>query len=216
MDYRFVRSRAFVLNASAGNGKIILLDEHYGRIDVRLSFYARAGKAGMQLPATGYLIEWSGRKSIDNIYVLSSELVVAPALWVRQDILFMHHVCELCCIWLPPAQGMQDVYPLLLLLYACRSAENGMLYKKMFLYNMVSLLGLHPDDSGYDPESLFDLFLFPLISSDGNSMFDFQEARCDGYPEKKLTLKLCRALQHAHDRSPLKTFSFVKRLGVAL
>lgn len=205
-----LRSHALILNAAASNGAVVLLDEYRGRTDVRRSFYADGGRTAAQQPVTGYLIEWAGREYLNNTVMISSEFVAAPASWAHDDLLFVHHVCELCCAYLPPAQGAQDVYPLLSVLYKRCSPEKITLYKKVFLYNIISLLGLHPDESDVD------LFLFPLISSVGDSMFDFQGIRCDDISEKKLTLCLCKTLHQLHERSPMKTFSFVKRLGVAL
>lgn len=212
----FLQSRALVLNASLTPGKSVILDEHRGRLDVYPGFCGNAGRMRAQALLTGCLIEWSGQEKYGNTYMISGELVAWPAPWVRDDIAFVHHVCELCYVHLPPFQGAHEVYVLLSLLYEdCISGvtpETLCLLKKIFLYNLLSLLGLYPNDAG----PVFDSFLFPLISSVGNSMFDLQGIRCNGHIEEKLTVWLCKALCQAHTRNPLKTVSFIKHLGVAL
>jgi hypothetical protein len=113
--------------------KIALLDAHYGRIDTNA--YTPIDSAGVLLT---YGVESRrGRLIITDVRIENSPLYVA-----QEDILFLHHVLELCSLFVPVGSCTQGLFSLLLKLYEPRNYLQARQYKKFFIFKLLVLLGI--------------------------------------------------------------------------
>jgi hypothetical protein len=180
---------------------ITLFDCVRGKLDCQL-------RMGKQIPplAHGTLVEYRIHEQRDMFVASFIEPLAVPNDWVREDIYFLHHVLELCNIFIPLHQASKETYTLLSALYSpFRSTMRLGLFKKVFLCKLHTLLGMYPAEEVHDP------FLSSLISCAGDSMF---ELHYDTEIESRLAMWLYQSLHAANAHDCLKTFSFVKRLDI--
>ena len=93
----------------------------------------------------GTLIQYRVDTGLSVPCMRAIEKIGLPLLRARQDILFFHHVLELCYYFVPVASHMPEVYahiePLMLVEHTLeRSAE-----KKFFLVNLFHAFGITPE-----------------------------------------------------------------------
>ncbi len=180
---------------------VTMLDNVHGKREYLL-------RVGRQLPplAHGTLVEYAIQEKKDLQLISFLEPLATPVEWVCEDIYFLHHVLELCSLYIPACQAAQEIFSFLSILYIPSEIKGEMsFFKKLFLCKLHILLGMHPDEEVYDPE------LLSLISCAGGSMFDLQY---DTEIESRLTMWLYRSLYASNAHNYLKTFSFVNRLDI--
>jgi hypothetical protein len=183
---------------------VTILDTVQGKVDCMV-------RARHMPPlAHGTLAEYVLQEKNDLKIASFLEPLAVPAEWVREDIYFLHHVLELCTMYIPACHTAQEIISLLSLLYAPWKSDvegrgGAPFFKKLFLCKLHTLLGMYPDEEVYDPA------LLSLISCAGDSMFDLQY---DTEIESRLTMWLYRSLHASNAHNFLKTFSFIKRLDI--
>ena len=80
-----------------------------------------------------------GRVSIEKC-----ELLDAPFALARDDLLFLHHILELCQACIPEGMRAPEIFDAIVALYAQWSESRGnQLCKKLFLCRLLVNLGLH-------------------------------------------------------------------------
>lgn len=113
--------------------KIALLDAYYGRIDTNT--YTPIDSVGLLLSYT--LDSVRGRLIIADVMIENSPLCLA-----QEDILFLHHVLELCGLFIPVGSCTQGLFALLLKLYEPRNYLQARQYKKFFIFKLLVSLGI--------------------------------------------------------------------------
>jgi hypothetical protein len=116
----------------AKHNRIALLDRELGRIDGIV--YNPMGSAGELL---SYQIEHRGRR----LYLSDVQVENSPLDLAREDILFLHHVLELCYVCMPIGSCTAGMFELLQKLYTCECIDSRQ-YKKIFMYQLLVLLGV--------------------------------------------------------------------------
>lgn len=78
-----------------------------------------------------------------TIYALShEELILMPLETVRHDILFLHHMLEICLLFAPLGSCARGVFELLSLMYRESSMWTSDKWKKFMVFKLLSSLGV--------------------------------------------------------------------------
>lgn len=189
-------SYGIILNTGLGLGqRVILLDKIRGKIDGRLKTYHRQG-----LSARGTMVEYRGIMRHQTLYLSYIEPVKLPRSWVRNDILFLHQIIDICTNYIPYQSG-QDVFALLMNLYRddVQIGERASFVRTLLVCRLLALCGLYPDDPSYDS------MIISLISSTDDSMLMWPYRK---EIEEVLERWLVQTLQHTGAYEKLKTYSY--------
>jgi len=177
--------------------RLVLLDSIRGKID------ALWGQKRLKnLYSGGTLIEYSGYDR-NSLFILSfADPLKKPQQWVSNDIGFMQHVLELCTAYIPYGQG-QDIFQLLTHWYSIPPGSDIAFSKKVLVFRLLFLCGIHPEENAYDPS------LIALISSSKDGMVHNEKD-----VEKRLEQWIIGSLHGVGGYDQLKTCAFVEWLGV--
>ena len=134
--------------------KIALLDKRRGRLD------------GITLKplCLGSLIHYAIEKERSTmVYLRDTQLIDLPFTIGRDDILFWHHVLELCFYFVPPGSHIPELFELCTFLYtvdtnACWPKQS----KKLYLFKLLTIIGVYPRLPQLSPEKLHYLISLPL------------------------------------------------------
>ena len=178
--------------------KIALLDRQYGRIDT--SSYIAIDSAGLLLSYT--IDQVRGRLIITDVMIESSPLYLA-----QEDILFLHHVLELCSTFIPVGSCTQGIFPLLLTLYKPRDYLQARQYKKFFIFKLLAVLGI---GSSHYHMRVLTLHQLHTIAID-----TFVEESLHLESEKDLDSWLLHTIAEYTNIDQLKTVHFLHKSRVA-
>jgi len=129
-----MRQRGIVLRSwHTKKNKVALLDMQHGRIEC--STYTSINSVGLLLSYT--LEQVRGKSVIADVKIEESPLYLA-----QEDILFLHHVLELCSTFILVGSCAQGIFPLLLKLYEPRDYIQARKYKKFFIFKLLAALGI--------------------------------------------------------------------------
>jgi hypothetical protein len=133
--------------AGPGKKNISVLDRDLGKIELIIKFDKKR-----RASVNGGLIKYNLAK-FNNIYIASDiELLAAPMELAKDDILFLHHVLELCYNFLSINQPAREIFDLLLLLYTVPDTLKNCFTKKIFLAKFFDLTGVANENiSSYSP-----------------------------------------------------------------
>jgi len=193
-------SLGIILRARPEHKGVIVLDQYKGRMNGTI--YRSITKNLLN----GSLIEYTTRDYCGSLCITVIEQHAQPAPWASDDIFFVHHILELCRHMLPELHEQPEVFQLLSNLYNPNVPQSTGT-KKALLCKLYMLLGMYPSE-----ESSAQLPI-PLISPSGDSMLNFQY-EYDQQTDEMMTRWLRETLSSLDTREPLKTSSFLKRLGV--
>lgn len=172
--------------------KIIMLDCTYGKIECFTQ-----NKHLLH----GALMHYDIEEKYNTIFIRHLDIIAIPENWVSNDIFFLHHLLEMCSVYIPENQFSGEIFNLLKKIYNPLNTKiEESLIKKLFLCKLVSLLGMHPNEENLDYRHIF------LILNDEKCNINFHVADL----EKKLTLWLSKSLEQFEANYKLKTFAFVK------
>jgi hypothetical protein len=116
--------------------KLCLLDDELGKI--------------MAVPnrddiGYGAFIMYQTREQNGMYFMHAIEIIDLPLVLGRDDILFVHHVLELCYFFIPLGEQVTGLCQLLVKLYNCEKMIQNVQAKKVFLFQFFASLGLYPD-----------------------------------------------------------------------
>ncbi len=116
--------------------KIALLDRVAGRVD---------GIVSSPLVRVGSLIEYSVERNRGTLrYIKQYSVIDVPLSIARADILFWHHVLELCYYFVPPGSFTHQLFELLEFLY---TVDIGIYWsvraKKLYLFKLLVRIGVY-------------------------------------------------------------------------
>jgi len=133
--------------------KIALLDAELGKIE---------GVPPSDIWCVGSLIEYSIPDKKEHSMLHNMGLVSLPLLLARTDILFFHHILELCNFFIPVGSYVTGMYELISLLYADKAAYYSDQFKLLFLLKFFVLLGRYPENQKFQTSYFHQLALMPI------------------------------------------------------
>ncbi len=114
--------------------KVALLDTRVGRVDA----------VAIKPPGLGALIQYTVEREKGSLYFLERcSIVDWPFFLGRSDILFWHHVLELCYYFMPVGSDAPQLFELLSFLYTVdKESRWGIQAKKLYLFRLLSSIGI--------------------------------------------------------------------------
>lgn len=95
---------------------------------------------------TGSLVNY-GLKNNKTPYLIESiELLHVPFIIANNDILFLHHVLEICDLFLAFENKANEIFDILIYLYKNENQFLEINKKKLFLLKLFTLFGLYPEE----------------------------------------------------------------------
>ncbi len=124
--------------------KMVVLDAQLGKIE---------GIPPTDTLFPGALITYFA-KPRDTLYFLQSiELLDVPMGLAKDDILFLHHVLEVCYYCAPFEKTAPEIFELVCYLYHQEVSPYSAEFKLAYIFKLLVLLGMHPDEVRFqDPE----------------------------------------------------------------
>ncbi|MCX5922704.1 MAG: hypothetical protein NTX86_05265 [Candidatus Dependentiae bacterium] len=116
--------------------KIVVLDNEIGKIVV---------VPNRQDISYGACIMYSIREQHNCSFIYDIELIDSPLCLGKDDILFVHHILELCYYFIPAQSSVSPLFNLLILLYESRHVFEDSVVKKLFLFKFFTTLGFYPE-----------------------------------------------------------------------
>ncbi len=77
----------------------------------------------------------------DMYLVEAVDILDVPFAWAREDILFLHHILELLCFFIPSHMSSEPIYDLIVQLYQAPTRSQK-LFKKLVIARLFLLLGV--------------------------------------------------------------------------
>ncbi len=130
-------SRAAIVLKCISPHKNALLDREHGRLD----------GIAIRPPVLGALIVYTvERERAGAHFIGESSVIDLPFFLARSDILFWHHVLELCYYFVPIGSHAPELFELLLFLYTVDTISLwGIHAKKLYLFKLLSTIGMQPE-----------------------------------------------------------------------
>jgi hypothetical protein len=117
--------------------KMIILDEDLGKIE--------AISPSDSIPCGALIAYYRQQKGHLNL-LQEYDLIDVPMGIAQDDILFLHHILEVCYFSVPFGSSNVEIFELLLLLFKYNITDQSSLFKIAFLFKLLILLGMHPDE----------------------------------------------------------------------
>jgi hypothetical protein len=114
--------------------KIALLDQKKGRINAH---------GFNQSFIEGAIIHYSSETRYGALRIDEREYLYVPLQWGVRDILFLHHVLEICYHFIPLESCVDGIFDLLCMLFKHEESEWVPEAKKFFLCKLFLLLGMY-------------------------------------------------------------------------
>ena len=137
--------------------KLSVLDNSLGKIDA-----IPLGKKITHQICNGYFIHYWCTQTTSLATLDQIEIQEIPQVHTEQDILFLHHVLEMCHYFLPLHMHAPDVFMLVRRLYTVDYMVLTPLAKKIFLMKLFIALGFYPDDNRLQKAEIHMLAYGPI------------------------------------------------------
>ncbi len=149
-----MKKKAFVLYKPAFKKKYSVIEQEGNRIDMYIF--------GSSFPP-GSCISYAVDKQIRGIDVASTaELIALPFYLARSDILFVHHVIEICFQFIPVGSRVDHIFELLTCLYKVADDKPwSTKTKKIFVLQLLAMIGYYPE---YELQKMAHLINQPFFS----------------------------------------------------
>lgn len=191
--------QAIVLqNLNPRQKKICILDQELGRIEGTVSPIAK-----LERIAPGMVINYCIRMWKTSYVFYDIEIIDEPMYYAHTDILFIHHVLEICFYFLPLNDSSEQIFHLVKLLYEESSLFQDAITKKIFLCKFFTLIGIYPDNA-----AMYGAEFFSLISGAINSNFEADNHALN----RKLRSWLLGCIATHPQSSAIKTIHFLHSL----
>ena len=115
---------------------VALLDKRFGRIE------------GIFRPSdvcAGSLIQYDVLLRNNRYFINDLQLIYIPLSLAQIDLLFLHHVLEICYYFIPIGSDIVGVFDLLSFLYTVDHMWKNKILKKIFVFKLLTTLGVWPD-----------------------------------------------------------------------
>lgn len=189
---------AIVLRSYPYGNKISILDKKIGRIEgiIRKKGLNKNLFAGAYI---SYILDlWRTQYVIQDI-----QLINTPAAWATKDLLFLHHLLELCYFFSPLHNSAQAVFELLELLYQEKIVLDNLTSQKIYICDLFKQLGI------YSPNTLeYDINFINFILSPLKNVYHIN---IDNKMKEKIQKWLLECVADNSTSLKLKTISFLKK-----
>ncbi len=128
--------------------KIVVLDQ-----DAGLSVYV----PDHEDICLGSIIEYRVNQQRTTTFIHALDKIKVPLLLAQQDILFLHHIFELCLYCLPLDSPAPEIFALIEQLYQHEATIFSSYFKKCFLVKFFVLAGMWPDNPAFQKPQLVQL-----------------------------------------------------------
>lgn len=98
---------------------------------------------------TGSIINYFITNNKSPYFIESIELLQTPFEIATDDILFLHHILEICDIFLPTQHQAKEIFNLIVNLYKFESEIKNRNKKKLFIFKLLTLLGIYPEKTRF-------------------------------------------------------------------
>ncbi len=105
----------------------------------------------------GMLLSYFVRCDSKTEFLYATEVLAIPVPLLVSDLLFFHHIMELCYHFLPLASPSRSLFDLLSWLYNPEIARLNTQQQKLFLCKFFAVLGIYPDEFAYDPARILKI-----------------------------------------------------------
>lgn len=95
---------------------------------------------------TGSVINYFVKNNKNPYIIESIELLYVPFEIASTDLLFLHHVLEICDQFLPIQSQTIEIFELIKYLYTFEKEIKCKTKKKLFIFKLFTLLGIYPED----------------------------------------------------------------------
>lgn len=117
--------------------KMVVLDQQLGKIEA---------VPPSDLFTAGSLLSYHPQQRSNIYFLYEISLIDMPLNLAKDDILFLHHVLEICYFCAPFDNSVPEIFTMILQLYHENSQVYGYTFKIAFLFKLLILLGMHPDE----------------------------------------------------------------------
>lgn len=116
--------------------KLAVLDQELGKI---------MAVPNRQTIGNGAFINYYVQPRQNMHFIYDIELIDLPMALAKEDLLFVHHILELCYYFMPLNSCSHSIFNQLIFLYTSPVVLSSMLLKKVFLFQLFTKLGLYPE-----------------------------------------------------------------------
>ncbi len=135
------------------NHRIALIDKKLGRIE---------GVILHQDLCAGMLMHYHLQSRTHCYFINHVQLLHLPLSLAQVDLLFLHHVLELCYYFAPVGSCVAGVFDLLAFLYTVNYLWSYTLFKKVFLFKLLTTIGVWPDYYVKHTRRIQQLHILPI------------------------------------------------------
>lgn len=178
--------------------KISVLDQEFGRIEGTVSPLVVLERMAPGIVINYFIRTWKNTNVFYDI-----EIIDEPMYYAQTDLLFMHHVLEVCSFFLPLHDSNEQIFHFVKLLYEENSLFIDGLTKKLFLCKFFTLIGVYPDNA-----RVYGAEFFSLISGAINSNFEADNHALN----RKLRMWLLGCIATHPQSAAMKTIHFLHSL----
>ncbi len=140
---------------------VALLDKRFGRIEgIFMSSDVCAGS----------LMQYDARLHNNRYFINDLQLIYIPLSLAQVDLLFLHHVLEICYYFIPIGSGVAGVFDLLLFLYTVDHMWKNKTLKKIFVFKLLTTLGVWPDYHNVYTSRFDQLSALPIDRINGEAI----------------------------------------------
>lgn len=134
-----IKSIGIVLKEKLSKAEFFLLDRELGTIEVipESRYIHRLCR--------GALITYNAQMYRGKYQIKSIDILHVPLELAQDDILFLHHLLEMCFFFIPSGIQHEAVFELLLKIYKMHYIYEDIAIKKLLLVKFFILVGMHPE-----------------------------------------------------------------------
>lgn len=136
-----------------------------------------------------------------NSFIRGIENVGMPLALAKQDLLFFHHVLEMCYFFMPVGVSNPDIFALVEFLYTLDSSRLSPSIKKIFMMKLFAMFGVYPEHKRFHTAYYYQLAALPT------STLLEQELDAQAHTDMDEWLQLCVA-SHPYNEQ-FKTVHFL-------
>lgn len=143
---------------------MVLLDQQLGKIE---------GVPPSDIFSCGSLLAYYPQERGSVYFLHGIDLLDMPLELARDDILFLHHVLEICYFCAPFASNVPEIFNLVYSLYARPTKDYSLSFKVVFLFKLLIWLGMHPEEPRFQ-DAWYYLLAHESIDSIINKSIDLE------------------------------------------
>ncbi len=134
------------------SNKVAVLDKQLGRIEGIVTSDVSVGS----------LLLYTTQPSTNGFFLTNIQIEHVPLLLAQANLLFLHHIFELCYYFAPVGSCVMGVFDLLMFLYATEQQWENRLLKKIFLFKLLTTLGVHAESDYICKRCFYYLMATPI------------------------------------------------------